>query len=238
MAYTTKIVKRRMGDARYNAPMRGLLHELQDYGVVGSIIGIEFTNGGGIGDDWNTHIHCFLLGDTCISIPESAKDIDEEYDYIELGEQNAFSKRLARRTGFGPQYQYTAVGGITDVMNELSKLTYGIKVKRFGDDSRANDSMLASHAEEIGHFYDTQRPRLLRRYDECRISWERKVAWAMSNIDEPGAEYILGYESDTRYNKELELHHGYHWVNESGHKIVNIHRRINPCDRFDTSPVV
>ena len=221
-----------MGGKRYNAPMRGLLHQLYGHGVCGSVLGLEFTNGGGVGDEWNTHIHAFLVGDHPIEIPESAKEITDDFDIFELGEQNPFSKRLARDTGFGPQYQYRAIGDFEEVMTDLCKLSYGVKVKRFGSDNRERSEMLMSHFEEISDFYDSHRPRLMRRYDDFRISWERKVAWAMSNMDEPGAEYILGYESDTRYNKELEAHHGYHWVDESGNK-TNFSRRSNrPSDRF------
>jgi hypothetical protein len=146
------------------------------------------------------------MSDDHIEIPETPKEIDEEFNYIEIGAQNPWSKELSRKTQLGPQYQYTQIGEFDSAIRELNKLAYGIKVQRFNSGENSdNDQMLSSHVDEIRQFYLTE-PRLVRRYDDLRIGEERALKWAMTNPDEYGADYILGYELDSQTTKSLEDH--------------------------------
>ena len=213
--YFTRTVKFRVDKERYSTSMRGLTKRLEDFGVDGNICGLEITNGGGVGDNWNVHAHLLLISGTEITIPESKKEIDRESDtweYIELGERNPWSIRNLASLGFGAQYQYTHIGSIEDALREVGKITYGVKVER--KDGEANTDLV----REMEHFFSSN-PRLLRKTGVAIIPWEDKLRWATLYPDRPGADYVLNYEYDTKLIKHHEnfmVKQGYEKVDKYG----------------------
>lgn len=201
-SYGTKTVKLRVGSGessrRVSASIRGLPTRLEAFGVDGCIIGMEFTNGGGVSDTWNTHGHAILVSTSKITIPETKKNILENWEYEELGEQNPWSKSVLMPLGFGAQYQYTHIGGVEEALREIGKLTYGVKLQR-DQDGQVNMDLY----HEMEHFF-RKNPRLMRKTGICRIPWEDKLRWAELYPNRPGADFILNYEQDTKHINDLE----------------------------------
>jgi len=210
--YFTESVKRGVAKKRLTAPVRGLTTMLEHFGVDGCILGLEFTNGGGVGDNWNTHAHLLLIGENEIRIPESKKNIDPDWNYEEIGERNPWSIRNLASLGFGAQYQYTHIGRIEQALAEIGKITYGVKVERV--DGEANTDLV----REMSHFFQST-PRLLRKTGTAIIPWYDKLRWAQLYPDRPGADYILNYEYDTKCIKDHEklmIAQGYEKVDKFG----------------------
>ena len=227
--YFTRAVKYRVDKKRYSATMRGLTKRLEDFGVDGSICGLEFTNGGGVGDNWNVHAHFLLIAAGKITIPESKKEIDrnsDTWEYIELGERNPWSIRNLASLGFGAQYQYTHIGDINEALKEVGKITYGVKVDRVDGETNVN------LVREMEQFFN-KNPRLLRKTGVAIIPWEDKLRWATLYPDRPGADYVLNYESDTKFIKDYEKFmqkQGYQKVDRFG-DIIGKRRDRNGINR-------
>ena len=209
--------------------MRGLTNRLEDFGVDGSICGLEFTNGGGVGDNWNVHAHLLLIAAGKITIPESKKEIDrtsDTWEYIELGERNPWSIKNLASLGFGAQYQYTHIGNIDEALKEVGKITYGVKVDRV--DGETNTNLV----REMEHFFK-HNPRLLRKTGVAIIPWYDKLRWAQDYPDRPGADYVLNYEYDNKLLEASVKHmekQGYQKVDKFG-DIIGKRRDRNGLNR-------
>lgn len=201
-SYATKITKQRIGGIRYSTTMRGLPLKLQDSGVDGLIVGLEFTHRGGVNDNWNTHMHALCISSSQITIPESKKEIDPMdplMEYIEIGEQNAWSHENLSSLGFGAQYQYTHIGGLTDVLREISKVTYGVKAEY-----NENGEIPMAVARDMQSLFKGS-PRLMRKTGIARIPYDDYLRWAELNYEyDTGADYALNCDYDTRMINNME----------------------------------
>ena len=227
--YFTRAVKYRVDKKRYSATMRGLTKRLEDFGVDGSICGLEFTNGGGVGDNWNVHAHLLLISAAKITIPESKKEIDpwsDTWEYIEEGERNPWSIRNLASLGFGAQYQYTHIGNIDEALKEVGKITYGVKVER--QEGLTNTDLV----REMEQFFN-KNPRLLRKTGVAIIPWYDKLRWAELYPNRPGADFVLNYEYDTKLLQASEkdmIEQGYQKVDKFG-DIIGKRRDNNGINR-------